>query len=244
MDVRDPDKVGVPTPGGESVSDVDRPLSEVLPTRPGGGSSPAVGVAAGLAKIGMAARRRGWVAAERRGVPPLQAQILSILQRSGGVRQRDLVDELGVAQPTASIAVDALIRRGLVRKERATGDRRALTIALTDEGWNRAERAGQSDLLLTAVDSLSAEEQEVFLLGLLKMIHALEERGALPASRMCLSCSHFRSDLHEGSPLPHHCAAFEIALSNRHLRVECAAHEAAPVDDVATAWGTVASVAD
>lgn len=50
-----------------------------------------------------------------------------------------LVDELGLLQPTVSMAVSSLKRSGLIERGEATGQA-ALSIALTEAGRDRAER--------------------------------------------------------------------------------------------------------
>ena len=147
----------------------------------GDGSATAAALAAGLAELGRAAARRRRAAGDRPGgVPPLQGRVLALLLRPGPTRLRDLAEALGVAQPTASVAVDALARRGLVRKERGAGDRRALAISLTAAGRERAARAAAGDPWLAAAAALTGEERAAVLRALPKAIRALEAQGALP----------------------------------------------------------------
>jgi hypothetical protein len=153
------------------------------------------------------------------------------------MRLTEIAAAMAVKPATATVAVQALERKGLVRKTPDPRDARARVIALTTNGQREAERAaGWSDFLLGAVDELSPDEQEVFLRGLVKMIRTLQERGEIPVSRMCVTCRYFRPHVHADPSPPHHCAFVDAPFGNRQLRLECADHEPAPVEQAQRAW--------
>src|SRR3954471_11425390 len=52
----------------------------------------------------------------------------------------ELADQAGVAPPTASRVVGAMVPAGLVARERATDDRRRVDLRITDDGRRRVER--------------------------------------------------------------------------------------------------------
>jgi DNA-binding MarR family transcriptional regulator len=186
-------------------------------------------VVTGLAKIGLAARHRAWVEGE--GLSPAQGQILALLRARdpAGLRLTEIAEAMAVSAPTATVAVQALERKGLVQKIPVGGDGRARAVTLTDDGRREAQRAaGWSDFLLSAVDGLTAAEQEAFYHGLVKMIVTLQQRGEIPVSRMCATCRFFRPYAHPGSAQPHHCAFVDAPFGDRALRLDCADHEAAP----------------
>lgn len=194
---------------------------------------------AGLAKLGLATRHRAWSEAEGQGLTPTQGQILAMLRTRAerGMRVTELAAALAVTAATTTVAVQALERKGLVHKSRAPQDGRARTITLTDAGQHEAERAvGWSDFLLAAVDELTPDEQEVFLRGLVKMIRALQERGEIPISRMCVTCRFFRPNVHSDARSPHHCAFVDAPFGDRHLRLECPDHDPAPREQANSAW--------
>lgn len=204
-------------------------------------------VVAGLAKVGLATKHRAWQEAGGRGLTPTQGQVLALLRRrpGAGLRLAELATGLAVTPATTSEAVRALAAKGLVRKVRAVDDARALAITLTDEGAREAEHAaGWSDFLLQAVDALTPREQEVFLRGLVKMVRVLQERGGIPISRMCVTCRFFRPNVHADPERPHHCAFVDAPFGDRHLRLECADHEAALADQAERAWIAFAAEGD
>jgi DNA-binding MarR family transcriptional regulator len=185
-------------------------------------------VVTGLAKIGLAARHRAWV--EGQGLSPAQGQILSLLRARDpdGMRLTEIAEAMAVSAPTATVAVQALERKGLVQKVRVGSDGRARAVTLTDDGRREAHRAaGWSDFLLSAVETLTPAEQDVFYRGLVKMIVTLQQRGEIPVSRMCATCRFFRPHAHPGSEHPHHCAFVDAPFGDRALRLDCADHEAA-----------------
>jgi len=192
-----------------------------------------------LAKVGLALRTRAWQEAGERGLTPTQAQILALLEggRDSSSRLAHLAEGLGVTAATASEAVAALVRKGLVTSRRSAHDARARQIGLTRAGRQQARKAaGWTDFLRAAADTLEPDEQAVFLRGLVKMIRELQERGQIPVSRMCVTCSYFLPNVHPESATPHHCAFVDAAFGDRSLRLDCGDHVAAPEERVGRIW--------
>lgn len=192
----------------------------------------------GLSKIALALKHRATAEAAPHGVSPTQAQILLMLRGSPGeVRLADVARSLAITAPTASDAIRSLEEKGLVEKRRSRADARALELRLTRDGARLADSAAEwPDFLLRAVGELSEGEQEVFLVGLVKMIRALQERGEIPIARMCVTCTHFRPHAHEDPREPHHCTFVDAAFGARDLRLDCVDHVASPPDKQAGDW--------
>jgi len=62
-----------------------------------------------------------------------QIQLLKLVARTDAYNISQVASYLGVSNAAASKAVDRLVRRGLVTRSEAEGDRRAVELALTDE---------------------------------------------------------------------------------------------------------------
>lgn len=192
-----------------------------------------------LAKIGLALRSQAWHGAAARGLSPTQGQILALLdsRKGTGARLTEVAAGLGVSTPTTSDAVKALVEKGLVRKEPAKDDARAIALVLTPQGKREASRVAEwPDFLLGAVDALDDGEKETFLVGLVKMLRVLQERGQVPVSTMCVSCRFFRPFVHDDSAKPHHCDFVDAAFGPSELRMECAEHEVAPPEQREETW--------
>lgn len=190
-------------------------ISEPLPER----------VQAGLSKIALVMRHEAWARDGPRGLTPTQAQVLALLKVRGAMRLSAIADELAVKQPTASDAVTALRRKGLVDKQPAPDDRRARSIRLTGAG--AAEAAGATDwpnLMRTVVADLPEPEQASLLKSLTRMIRGLQQQGAIPVQRMCVTCRYFRPNAHADADAPHHCAYVDAPFGDRHLRLDCPEH--------------------
>ena len=71
---------------------------------------------------------------EAAGVSPAQMQILLSVGRSPGLSLRDLAGGLGVAAPTASVAVRRLERARLLRRTPDPNDGRAIHLYLAPRG--------------------------------------------------------------------------------------------------------------
>ena len=183
-------------------------------------------VMVGLMKIGIALKSQAWHDIGPRGLTPTQGQILTLLQNREGLRLSDLASELAVTPATASDAVAALIQKGLVRKSRDPEDGRAVRIHLTARGRQEARRiSGWPDFLAEAVEAMTPEEQRGFWLGLVKMIRTLQERGQIPVVRMCITCRHFRPNVHPDPERPHHCSLVDNPLGDHQIRLDCPHHE-------------------
>lgn len=181
-----------------------------------------------LSKIGIALKSQSWQGAESQGLTPTQGQILALLEShpEQGIRLSAVAKGLATSAATASDAVSSLVKKGLVLREKAPDDRRAISIRLTSEGQKQAKRAASwPDFLLVAVEELSEEEQTIFFRGLTKMIQILQEQGKIPTSRMCLTCNHFRANVYDDSERPHHCTLVDAPFGDRDLRVDYAEHE-------------------
>ena len=179
-------------------------------------------VSTGLAKIGLALRHHAWQEGRHGRLTPTQAQALAVLRGRDGARVTDLATELAVSQPTASDAVAALVRKGLVERVEAA-DRRSRPLRLTARGRREADRIAEwPDLLLTAVAALEPDEQAALLRGLSTMIRVLQEEGRIPVARMCVTCRFFRPSVHDDPVRPHHCAFVDAPFGDRALRLDCA----------------------
>lgn len=181
-------------------------------------------IVSGLAKIGLVLRNHAWQSAGTRGLTPTQSQILGVLngRTPSTLRLSSLAEALAITPATASDAVSALLRKGLVRKAKDPSDSRALAITLTSKGrWEAIRAAEWPDFLLAAVEALSPAEQGLFLLSLVKMIRQLQESGKIPIARMCVNCSFFTPHRYADAERPHHCGFVDAPFGSRQLRLDC-----------------------
>ncbi|WP_160573517.1 MarR family winged helix-turn-helix transcriptional regulator [Actinomadura physcomitrii] len=79
-------------------------------------------------------------------IPPLQRATLTTLARHGPLRQGQLARAEGVALPTMSRTVDALIRQGFATREIEVDDARARRVSLTPEGKASLAAAAACDV--------------------------------------------------------------------------------------------------
>lgn len=182
-------------------------------------------VAAALERIGQAhrvlARREG----ERHGLSPVQLRLLQRLRRGAPPRPSALARELGVTPASLSDSIAALERKGLVERRRLESDRRGTVVALSAAGGRLAARLDSvAAPVERAVATLPAAEQLALMRSLFAVIAELQEEGVVTVARMCVSCRHFRPDVHAG-PAPHHCALLDAPLAEEDLRVDCPEHE-------------------
>lgn len=194
-------------------------------------------IISGLARIGVFLRSQDWKKAEQAGLTATQGQILAYLAARGPVRVGAIAESLAVTQPTASDAVSAMVRKKLLEKRPDPADARAALLHLTRAGERKAQEiAVWPDALLAAIDELDATERAVFLRSLTKMIRTLQLRRAIPVQRMCVTCRHFRPNVHDDANTPHHCAFVDAAFGDALLRLDCGDYEALSEKRAVAVW--------
>ncbi len=179
--------------------------------------------AAGLSKLSLVLRHQAWQASGRQGLTPTQAQILAhIASADGVVSVSNIADSLSITKGTASEAVSALERKGLIRKVRDPNDGRALILELTSRGRAEATQSAQRpEVVVNAVDALPDSEKAGFLRGLTGVIRTLQQQGAVPTGRMCTECRYFRPNRYRGKKKPHRCEYLKSAIADVQLRLDC-----------------------
>jgi DNA-binding MarR family transcriptional regulator len=185
-------------------------------------------LASALRRLTHLAHTSSWDQWAVQRLTPTQRRILDVVaSRRESLTLSALARELGVTPATASDSVGALESKGLIQKRRSEVDGRALALMLTTEGQSSVTAlAALPDPLLNAFDALTPDEQEIFYRSAMKMIHGLQESGALPISRMCVRCQHFEPFRAAESGHPHFCHLAGSPLADRHMRLECPEHEA------------------
>ena len=180
-------------------------------------------VVSGLSKISMALKSKSWRESFPLNLTPTQAQILSIICNSDtGTRLNEVAKHLGVTDPTACDAVNTLCRKGLVSKKRSEADQRAVVLKLTLLGKKLADRLNHwPDFLVKAIDSLTENEKEHFLRGVIKMIKYLQDTGDISPARMCINCKYFSPFVHNDQEKPHHCNLVDAEFGESQLRIAC-----------------------
>ena len=183
-------------------------------------------VADGLTRLAAVARQLDWQTAQAAGLSPTQADILRLVSsRPSGVRLTTAAEHAGVRKATASDAVSALETKALVGKFADASDNRAVALKATRKGSKVAQEWPSP--FAPVVACLSDTEQEMLLGLVVKMIRQLQLRQLIAPQRTCVSCRHFRENRTPGSSTPHYCALVGAAMADRHLRIDCAEHEAA-----------------
>jgi len=119
---------------------------------------------------------------KRVGLKSIDYVVLKTLSK-GGITPNKLAERLGLTKPAITYTLDRLEARGLVRRQRNTGDRRLVTVTLTKKGKRLLDRANH--LYLHSLQkrlSVLAEEDLITLEQTLeKLINLLfegkEKRG-------------------------------------------------------------------
>ncbi|MFL6216856.1 MAG: MarR family winged helix-turn-helix transcriptional regulator [Blastocatellia bacterium] len=105
-----------------------------------------------------------------------QAQALKLLM-SGPLSTGDLAASLGISAPAVTQLTDRLVRKQLIERRAADGDRRSVMIALTERGRQAVEsfRKRRHRIISGALTFLDDLEGAQIVLALSKMVGALEQ---------------------------------------------------------------------
>ena len=185
-------------------------------------------ILAGLGRLAALGRAGLWQAGMPLGLNPTQAEMLArIVQRPQ--RGADLAAHLGVSAASASDSVASLVAKGLALRAPDPADRRARLICATPRGREVAARIPTAPAALTqAIDALPGADRAQMLAGLHRLIRHLQDAGAIPVQRMCVTCRYFRPHAHDDAARPHHCDFVNAAFGPAGLRLDCGDHEMAP----------------
>jgi DNA-binding MarR family transcriptional regulator len=109
-----------------------------------------------------------------------QILVLYALLEKGTSTISELSAHLKISQGVMSRTVDRLVEKGMVDRERDTGDRRYVKVALSSEGADFATRmiAYHVDKFGDEFERISAKDREAFLGMLTRIDQALEEKAA------------------------------------------------------------------
>jgi DNA-binding MarR family transcriptional regulator len=138
-------------------------------------------------------RRSARAIEQRTGITNAQLFLLRTLARAGAQSVNVLAEQARTDQSTVSIVIQRLERAGLVRKARASEDRRRVLVSLTPLGAALVRRAPvpPTVTLLSALDRLSPADARALARGVRALVRALrpapeeppllfEDRGRAP----------------------------------------------------------------
>lgn len=128
----------------------------------------------------LAAQRWQHVLTEHFDLTPSGMNVVMTLLREGELTHGQVADHCLVRPATLTGIIDTLEKSGYVERRRVEGDRRAVTLALTEHGTERGRQLVEymhRGVPLTTVDADPAKAAVVreFLLELIRKLHTGEE---------------------------------------------------------------------
>jgi DNA-binding MarR family transcriptional regulator len=177
----------------------------------------------GLVRVAVAAQRAGGAGADLERTLAQQQVLLILARRRGEYSLSGLSADLGMPVPTAQAAIATLCREGLVSMApHPSYSPHDMRVELTEHGQAQApEFLNWADTLLTEVDDLSEADQRRLLRTVTDQILAMQRRGQIPVTKMCVNCRFFDGYAHAGTAEPHHCWLVDAPFGYRQLRLRC-----------------------
>lgn len=108
------------------------------------------------------------------GLSATQYAILDVIDTRPDLNTRQLADQLELAPPTVVRAVDALERKGLIRRHRHDSDGRQIVFSLTPQGNHARESLADArrERLVQLLMEMSRDEIDALLLGYVGLTRA------------------------------------------------------------------------
>jgi DNA-binding MarR family transcriptional regulator len=113
------------------------------------------------------------VSSLERPLNELDKQVLKFVVDNPGCGPSDVARYLSVPITTISSATDRLVKRGLLDRDRIEGDRRAISLRLSNQGeaTMAALHKVHQGLLRMMLQRLSASEREQFIALIMKIVY-------------------------------------------------------------------------
>ena len=163
------------------------------------------------------------------GMPPAQWQTLRYLARANRFSRTPTAIGLylGATKGTVSQTILALVRKGLVRKDRSQPDGRSVFLRLTPRGEALLDSDPLRDVA-SALGTLPMQRRLELGEGLAGLIEAmLSKKGGRPFGQ-CASCRFFQKNgARSDADGPHRCGLLGVALNNDDSAKICVEHERA-----------------
>lgn len=175
-----------------------------------------------LERVSEAFRVLLWSESKENSLSPIQIQILIFLQFHPNemCTVGNLAKEFNMTKATISDSVKMLLSKKLIGKETNPNDTRSFTIYVTEVGHKIVEKSSLfANSLKKPINTLSIEQKNAMLNGLLTLIYDLNKAGVITIQRMCFTCANYR--LHKSE---HYCTLLNMMLETDELRIDCSDH--------------------
>ena len=160
------------------------------------------------------------------GLKPTQWEALRFLARANRFSRSPsaVTVYLGMTKGTVSQTLNALERKGLIRKKTDPGNRRTVQLELTDGALALLQRDPLENLLQSA-SRLQPAEQRRLATDLGELLRdMLKRRGGRPFG-VCKTCRFFQADAPAGAP--HRCGLLNVPLTENDSERICIEQETA-----------------
>lgn len=156
-------------------------------------------------------------------IKPAQWEALRYFARANQFSQKpsDLTAYLGVTKGTVSQTINALERKGLIKKTKESLDRRSVRIVLADEGRKLLDD-DPLGALSRSIKQLNSDELDKLAQTLETVVkNALNLRSGTPFG-ICKTCHYFKRDTSEGTP--NECSLLQVPLTSGDSELICKEH--------------------
>jgi DNA-binding MarR family transcriptional regulator len=175
-----------------------------------------------LERLGNLLRSEEREAAARAGLLPVHLAALGYLGRANRYSNTPaaLAEYLGLTKGTVSQSLLVLERRGYLRKQGDSRDRRVVRLELTARGRRALERQSPPAAIRMAAEELGAAETDLLTTGLDGLLRAMQRARGNRSFGVCRTCRFF-----ERGPDGFRCGLTHESLSAEDSERICREHE-------------------
>ena len=183
-------------------------------------------ITAALERLSQAFKALLWEKNKTNNLSPIQIQLLVHLlfhdkkQMTIGL----LAKEFKLTAATISDAITSMEKKKLVARQKSSKDRRIVSIRLTEEGREGANKLSDwANIIQLNLTEFDPEKKIVVMQFLMELIESLQKAGVISVARMCVTCKNFKAGA--DAQTPHYCNLMDKPLASSELRLDCPDHE-------------------
>lgn len=186
-------------------------------------------IAAALERLSQAYRVLLWEQNKKHNLSPIQIQLLVFLRYHSKTPPSvgQLAKEFSLTPATISDAINYLVEKGHVVRQKSKTDRRVISILPTNHGKKIAlQLSTWADAIRQCISDLGSDDKQVAMKFLMQLIASLQRDGIITVTRMCVTCKYFKVMAQTKPQLPYFCTLLQKPLAEAELRFDCLEHEA------------------
>lgn len=140
-------------------------------------------------------KSKQWESIKKLNISPIQMKFLIYLKKKEKkyCNVSNISKEFALKPPTVSDAISSLLKKGLVKEEKTTKDKRIKFFQITKKSLKIENKLKNWNKCLKDSIELLTFEEKKNLLNLLKILIFMQKLDYLPEFQLCLTCNYYKT---------------------------------------------------